>query len=258
MKRVIGRTIDQDRFPEWQPFVDAVQQRRPDAGTWCEAWTVRDIVIHQAGNAEELARVLGAHLEGEPVGTRGFEERERPLRALGDANLWDALTDRMATLNDVAAAADGVAADTDVAWTGRTMKVPWFAEHMREELVLHGWDITGDDEPAQARLAEPWMTTHSVVAVGRPLLAKGVKQLRPGERIQARMRVSGTDDVLVDAQTDRSTLALAEPEGAATLETDAAARVLLLWGRRPADPSRICSRVGPETLGRLRLLLSGY
>jgi hypothetical protein len=102
------------------------------------------------------------------------------------------------------------------------------------------------------------MTTHSVVAVGRPLLAKGVKQLRPGERIQARMRVSGTDDVLVDAQTDRSTLALAEPEGAATLETDAAARVLLLWGRRPADPSRICSRVGPETLGRLRLLLSGY
>jgi hypothetical protein len=138
------------------------------------------------------------------------------------------------------------------------MKVPWFAEHMREELVLHGWDITGDDEPAQARLAEPWMTTHSVVAVGRPLLAKGVKQLRPGERIQARMRVSGTDDVLVDAQTDRSTLALAEPEGAATLETDAAARVLLLWGRRPADPSRICSRVGPETLGRLRLLLSGY
>jgi Mycothiol maleylpyruvate isomerase N-terminal domain len=74
--------IDTDRFPEWQPFLDAVQQRRPDAGTWCEAWTVRDIVIHQAGNAEELARVLGAHLEGEPVSTRGFEEREGPLRAL--------------------------------------------------------------------------------------------------------------------------------------------------------------------------------
>lgn len=49
-----------------------------------------------------------------------------------------------------------------------------------------------------------------------------------------------------------------EPDGPATLETDAAARVLLLWGRRPADPSRVCSRVGPETLGRLRNLLSGY
>jgi hypothetical protein len=55
----VNPKIDQGRFPEWQPFLDAVQRRRPDAGTWCEAWTVRDIVIHQAGNAEELARVLG-------------------------------------------------------------------------------------------------------------------------------------------------------------------------------------------------------
>jgi hypothetical protein len=254
----VKRHIDAERFPEWQPFVDAVQQRRPDSGTWCEAWTVRDLVIHQAGNAEELARVLGAHLEGEPVGTRGFEEREGPLRDLSDADLWDALTDRMAMLDDVAAAADDIPADTDVAWTGRTMKAPWFAEHMREELVLHGWDITGDEEPARARLSEPWMTTHSVFAVGRPLLAKGVKQLRAGERIAARLRVDGTDDVLVDADAERTTIEFAEPEGPAALETDAAARVLLLWGRRPADPSRICSRVGPETLGRLRLLLSGY
>ncbi len=74
---MVGRQIDDDRFPERQPFVDAVQQRRPGAGTWCEAWTVRDSrlsgqVILRAGNAEELARVLGAHLEGEPVGARGW------------------------------------------------------------------------------------------------------------------------------------------------------------------------------------------
>jgi uncharacterized protein (TIGR03083 family) len=248
--------IDNERFPEWQPFLDAVQQRRPDAGTWCEAWTVRDIVIHQAGNAEELARVLGGHLEGEQVGTRSFEEREGPLRAMNDADLWDALHERMARLNLVAEAGDEVPAETDVAWTGRTMKVPWFAEHMREELVLHGWDITGDDRAAQARLAEPWMTTHSVVAVGRPLLAKGAQQL--GEKIEARLRVPGLDDVLVSAEGERTTIELAEPEGPATLETDAAARVLLLWGRRPADPSRICSRVGPATLGGVRRLLSGY
>jgi len=53
----------------------------------------------------------------------------------------------MATLNEVAEAADEIPADTDVAWTGRTMKVPWFAEHMREELVLHGWDITATTTP---------------------------------------------------------------------------------------------------------------
>jgi hypothetical protein len=165
----MSRKIDTGRFPEWQPFVDAVQQRRPDAGTWCEAWTVRDIVAHQAGNAAELARVLGAHLEGERVETRGFE-REDPLRAMNDTGLWAALQENMAWLNQVAETADDIPADVDLAWTGRTMKVPWFAEHMREELVLHGWDITGDDAAAQARMAQPWMTAHSVIAVGKPLL----------------------------------------------------------------------------------------
>lgn len=252
------RHIDEDRFPEWRPFLDAVRRHGPDAGTWCEAWTVRDIVVHQAGNAEELARVLGAHLDGQTVATRNFEEREGPLRALNDADLWDALLDRMATLNQVAVAAEAVPAHIDVAWTGRTMKVPWFAEHMREELVLHSWDITGDEPDAQARLAEPWMTTHSVVAVGRPLLVKGAKLLSPGERIEARLRADGTDDVVVAADSDQITIGLAEPDGPATLETDAAARVLLLWGRRPANPSRIRSRAGAETLGRVRRLLSGY
>ncbi|TAM70942.1 maleylpyruvate isomerase N-terminal domain-containing protein [Mycobacterium sp.] len=252
------RRIDEDRFPEWRPFVDAAQRHGPDAGTWCEAWTVRDIVVHQAGNAEELARVLGAHLAGHPVATRGFAEREDPLRALNDADLWDALWDRMGTLADVAVAADGVPADTDVAWTGRTMKVPWFAEHMREELVLHGWDITGDEPAAQARLAQPWMTTHSVLAVGRPLLAKGATQLAPGERLEARLRADGTDDIALAADPDQITIGFAEPDSPATLETDPAARVLLLWGRRPADPSRIRSRAGPEALGRVRRLLGGY
>src|ERR1700742_3692062 len=119
----MSEKIDDDRFPEWQPFLDAVHQHGPDAGTWCEAWTVRDIVIHQAGNAEELARVLGGHLAGEPGATRRVEGREAPLRAMNEADLWAALHRNMARLNKVAEAADGVPADTDVAWTGRTMKV---------------------------------------------------------------------------------------------------------------------------------------
>ena len=98
----------------------------------------RCVTSHEAGNAEELARVLAGHLDGKPVATRGFAEREAALRALSDDELWAALHDWMATLNDVAEAAEAVPADTDVAWTGRTMKVPWFAEHMRQELVLHG------------------------------------------------------------------------------------------------------------------------
>ena len=85
------------------------------------------------------------------------------------------------------------------------MKVPWFAEHMREELVLHGWDITGDGAAAHARLGE-----------------------RVDDRVQrrGRLRVPDGDDVIVSAAVDHTDIALAAAEGEATLETDAATRVL--------------------------------
>lgn len=253
-------TVDIDRFPEFAQFAAAVQRRNPETGTWCEAWTVRDIVIHQTGNAEELARVLEGHLAGDPVTTRGFGERERPYRALNDADLWTAFNDRMTHLGRVAAAAEELPEDTDVAWTGRTMKAPWFAEHMREELALHSWDITGDDAPARDRLAQPWMADHSVHAVGVPLLRRGrdTLALHGNERVEARIRVADEDDVVVTVDAENTAITLAPPDGAATIETDAATRVLLLWGRRPADPGRIRSAAGPLELGRLRTLLSGY
>ncbi len=84
-----------DVLPELEVFAHAVQARRPDDGTWCEAWTVRDILMHQTGDAEELARVLAAHLAGEPVETRG-SDRENPYRALTDAELRSAFLARYA------------------------------------------------------------------------------------------------------------------------------------------------------------------
>ena len=250
-----------DVLPEWKAFAAAVRDRRPDAGTWCEAWTVRDVVIHQAGNAEELTRVLSQELKGDPVPTRGFEEREAPYRAMDDDDLWSALVAGVEQLSEVSVAATNeMGASTEVSWTGRRMQVSWFAEHMREELVLHRWDITGDDAIAATALAEPWMTTHSVVAVGRPLLDRGAAALGLGgdDRLEGRLRVKGCDDVVVVATTDSTEISLARPQGAATIESDAATRCLFLWGRRPADPSRWTSREAPERLRQVRRLLSGY
>ncbi|MEV5510808.1 maleylpyruvate isomerase N-terminal domain-containing protein [Streptomyces orinoci] len=250
-----------DRFPELAPFVHAARARRPSDGTWCEAWTVRDVVIHQTGNAEELARVLRAHLAGEPVETRGFD-RELPYRALSDSELWPVFARRCAELAEVSATAEReLAPETEVRWTGRTVTVPFFAEHLREELVLHRWDLTGDDQTALRSLGEPWMTRHSVTDVGRPLLRRGLDGLglRPGERVEGRLRTPGTEDILVTAEAGGGTgITFAPAEGPATVESDAAARVLLLWGRRPANPARWHSDAGPEALRRLRGLLGGY
>lgn len=111
-----------------------------------------------------------------------------------------------------------------------------------------GWDITGDDPAARATLAEPWMTDHGVYAAGTPPLARGSKNSAPTNR-STRDCAFRARRLALTADAGATTIELAGPDGEATLETDAAARVLLLWGRRPA---------GPDTLGRPRRLLSGY
>jgi hypothetical protein len=112
-------------------------------------------------------------------------EREARYRELPDPDLLSELehgVPQLANVLDVAADTDQEAA---VPWTGRTMKVAWFGEHMRR-------------------------------------------------------------------------MDLAPPAGRAVVESDPAARLLLLWGRRPADPGRLRSDAGPERLGRVRRLLCGY
>lgn len=44
----------------------------------------------------------------------------------------------------------------------------------------------------------------------------------------------------------------------ATIDSDPAARLLLLWGRRPGDPSRWYSHAGVDTLRKVRAVLGGY
>lgn len=247
-------------LPEWEPFTKTVQARRPDAGTWCEGWTVRDVLAHQTPNAEELARVLESHLSGSPTETRGFE-REAPYRAMDDAELWSAFVARCERLTDVTEAATGaLPPDTQVIWRGRSVSVPFFAEHMREELVLHRWDVAGDDAIAQEALASAWMTRHTVEDVGKPLLLRGSGglDLERNGPIEARLRCPGANDIVVVATTDGNSITLANQEGDAVIYSDPATRVLFLWGRRPADSSRWHSQAGPRTLGRVRALLSGY
>lgn len=246
-------------IPEWPAFREAVTARQPEQGTACAAWTVRDVCAHNAGNADELARILGAHLQGDEVPpTRTFEEREPRYRELADAELLEALDARVARLAEILEAASHVDTEAVVPWTGREMKVAWFGEHMREELILHRWDLTGDDALSRFQLEQPWMTSHSVVAVGRPLLKAGQARLGAGERISARIRAEGREDVVLEAKRDEASITLEPPEGPAVIETDPAARVLLLWGRQPADPGRLSSSAGPGALGRVRALLSGY
>jgi len=68
----------------------------------CDGWTTHEIAAHVAGIAVEVIRHLEPFLQGDPVPqTRGFEEREAPLQAIGHPALLrrlDAGEERMRRL----------------------------------------------------------------------------------------------------------------------------------------------------------------
>lgn len=236
-------------LPEWPAFRAAVVDRDPAAGTGCTSWTTRELVAHVAAAAGELGRVLDAHLDGRDVPpTRGFAEREAPFLVMPWPELLDALDAVVADVADVVARG-GSDPETRVPWTGRTMKVAWFGEHLRSELVLHRRDLVGDDALGDAVLAEEWMTTHSVDAVGVPLVGEDAATVR--------LRTPGRDDVVVRGGSAPA-ITLRPARDDADVVSDAAARVLLLWGRTPDDPARLVAPSGAARLGRARALLPGY
>jgi len=101
---------------------------------------------------------------------------------------------------------------------------------------------------------------HSVQLLGDSLLAVGMaRDPDPAEPLTARLRCAGEPDLVLSVRAGAGSLSLSEPVDAPdVIETDPAARLIILWGRRPADARRVRSTLAPERLARLQTLLAGY
>jgi len=246
---------------ETEAFLDARQHTAPQVVSACEGWTAHEVTAHLTAGAAEITRHLLPWLAGDPVPrTRSFEEREPPYRALDDATLLrrlDAEEERMRLT--IAAVLDREPAAV-LPWTGRQMAVAAFLPHMRNESAVHRWDMTGDDDTGDELLAQPDLTSHAVGVLGEILLRAGrVHDPRPDDDFDVALRCDGGPDVHVRVREGRAGLEL--DEGRTDLphvELDAAARTLLLWGRRPDRRGRVRSHLSQADLTRLQALLSGY
>jgi len=241
-------------------FLEAVESSPPDALTGCSLWRVHEVVAHLGAGAVEIAKNLEAYGEGKPVpATKGFEEREAPYRAMEDAELR-ALLPR--AIERVAAALDAVLTaepDAVVPWTGRQMVVATFVTHLRSEFALHRFDLVGDDEISQSLLGQPELTDHAVTVLGRALLARGTGSAsEPPVGFTAAIGAPDTRDVVVVIDSDGARLERSDADPNVAVIGDAAARLLLLWGRQPGDPRRLSAPGGVEVLAGLRSLLAGY
>ena len=215
----------------------------PEQLTNCGGWTVHDLTAHLAAGAAETADLIEARVAGAPDrATRPLADREAPYRALPATELRNRL---LAEAGRLTAAQERLGAGS-VLFTGRRMTAADFALHGRSECALHRWDIAGRDDAGWSLLGRPDLTEHALTVLTemstlaetphRRVAAAGVPA---GTR--AVLRSEGADDVLVEVAGAAVHLTARPPgEGPVALELDAAARLLLLWGRRePSAPMRL-------------------
>ncbi|WP_433360128.1 maleylpyruvate isomerase N-terminal domain-containing protein [Actinoplanes sp. CA-142083] len=246
-----------DRIPsppsEFEVFLEALHGVPPRGLTACDGWTAHEVVAHLASGADLLAEQARAHLDGTPAPVvDDWAVRDLPYQAMDDRLLRRRLETGEREMTELLAhfaAADPAAVIPGLGWG---MPVGEIVLHMRQEFAVHRWDLTGDDARADEVLARPELLGHSVRMLQDSLLAKD------GDDFSARIRSPRQPDLLVEMRDGKGHLALVDPDDSPALEADPAARLLLLWGRRPSDPRRVRSDLSPAELQRLQHLLRGF
>lgn len=242
-------------------FLETLDGTPPNAVTACRGWTAHEIIAHLTSGAEALANQLEAQVEGRPVPPFGsWAEREPPYQAIADGPLRRRLEQaelRMSTIFDQVLAGDPTAQFEEV---GFGFPVAELVTHMRQEFAIHRWDLIGDDADGLMLLSQPEFLDHSVRMLHEPLLELGLgRDTEPAGRLDVRIRCAGSSDLLLNVRDGHGSLALADPDDTPdVIDTDAAARLLLVWGRRPSDASRVRSTLTPDLLLRVQTVLSGY
>jgi hypothetical protein len=247
---------------EFDAFMTTLDAVSPQAATTCPGWTAHELVAHLVAGAAEVGSIVEAHLAGDPVpATRPFDERERPFREMDDRVLRATLvTEGMRLLAALERLHQRNPASV-VPFTGWRLTAMGLAIHARSELALHRWDLAGDDEVSTELLSQPELTAHGVAALGAlSVLNEAPEQRlrRAGDAVhdgEYHLCCDGQPDVVVSVRGGSCSFHLeAQREGPAVC-LDRAARLLLLWGRRPGPASRMHVQMSPDQLRQLQRIL---
>lgn len=239
---------------EIDAFVDALAAIPPDAVTGCPGWTAHELLAHLVSGVEAIAEQAEAHLAGLPIPGHGsFAEREEGFWSIADDELRDRLVAGERRMS--AALAEELSQDPQqaVAGIGWGMPIRDVVLHMRQEFAVHRWDLVGDDAAGDELLGQPELLDHSVRILADALLAPGIALDDGAGTPPWSVRVRAGDEpdlvVTVDGPSRRFEL-LAQAGEPADVRCDPAARLLLVWGRRPANARRVQSTLDAPALGR--------
>jgi hypothetical protein len=252
-------TYEQPR--ELVEFIKSARTLPSEALTACTGQTMHHVVAHMVGSYDEATRHTVAYHKGEPLfRTRTFDEREPQFRSMPTRQLLTLLEERESEMREAVLQVIGADPDATLLWVNRQVKVAGFLTHLRMECALHRWDLVGDDDISTELLSEEWITRHTIDFVGpAPLMSRGQAACNgTGRPLRARLRAPGQLDVVITVNQADASIAM-EPEGGrAVITGDAAARLLLLWGRKAIPPARLTLTSDSESLERVQLMFCGY
>lgn len=213
-------------------FVQALHCADPQSPTRCAGWTVHELTAHLAAGSAEIADLIEDSLAGAPIRpTRDFEEREAPYRVLPPKELRRAFF-RQALRATVAVDRLSQAGPTSrVAFTGALLDAATLVLHSESELIIHRWDIVGNDDTSIHALSDSRLAVHAATAVAA--MKPNVFPPRAGEHETIILRSPGAADVTVTGGPVTTIELAAHDTTPPVVQCHPAVRTLLLWGRYP-------------------------
>ena len=149
------------RFAEITAFAATIADVDPTSPTRCPGWTAHDLLAHVVAGGDEMLRLIDDALDdAPPTPTRGFAEREAPLRRMDAPDLLDRMAVGGAALLTAIGALHERSPWARVAFTRADLTATQLMTHVRSELALHRWDLVGDDDIGRGFLAEPALLEH--------------------------------------------------------------------------------------------------
>jgi hypothetical protein len=223
----------------WLDALDSTDAHAPSA---CDGWTAHDVRAHITAAWEEVAELIEAANLGAPTRpTKSFDEREPPFQRMDDAPLRELTIANLVRFGTAATEFAGRGPDASFDFTGQPFTLAKLDVHGRSECLIHRWDVVGDDEISERLLSQPHLTQHAVAILNTmSVLQECVATRAAGARLGGTtvvLRSPGHDDVVLAADSSgRATLTVTAQAGipgkGVVVTTDAANRLLTLWGRR--------------------------
>ncbi len=235
-------------------FAEAAAAVPENQVTACRAWTAHDLLAHVVAGGAEIVRLVQDHVDGRPSSpTTSFEDREPAFRALPYADLVGLVAD--GGLLDLLDRAADTSEDGPIDFTGWAMTADSLAMHVRSELAIHRWDLIGSDPIGVELLGQPEFTAHALRSLTRfdTIAERAEMRTRTvgcaaSAPVEVRLRVDGEPDVVITASASSTEVAFAQADDTPAITTDAAGRLLLLWGRRPPPAHAVTTDLDHDAL----------